>query len=184
MFRRFTLLLIVLATAVVYAESLDSVPRSYSLPDNRTFTIQVAKGWRDEVLASDKYHRRIKLYPSSGEPFEIYVTPFWPVPGERVTPTSAFIRSWVEGAATKAKEKSVETEIPLTALNEKSAHGFYFSATDRSSKPGEFRHITQGAFLVRDLWVFLTVLTNDGQEEILQQALCMVRSAAQDTTKH
>ena len=177
-----TVLSAVLATVMVYGESLDIAPRSYSLPDQRTFTIQAPKAWREEVLASDNYHRRIKLYPSSGSPFEIYITPWWPVPGERATPNRAFIHSWVEAAANKAKEKSVETEVPLIALNGKSVQGFYFYVTDRAPKAGEFKRMTQGAFLTGNLWVFFTVLTNDGQEEVLKQALDMVKSVAESKT--
>ena len=88
------------------------------------------------------------------------------------------MRSSVQRAIDEAKPDSVEQEIPIRELTGASGPGFYFSATDKAPKPGEYKYLTQGIVKVSDLTVTFAILTNDGQEQVAKDALDMVRSAA------
>jgi hypothetical protein len=61
----------------------------------------------------------------------------------------------------------------------RSGPGFYFSATDRAPKPGEYKFLTQGIVRVGELSVTFTILTNDGQEAVVKQALEALKGASQ-----
>jgi hypothetical protein len=60
--------------------------------------------------------------------------------------------------------------------------GFYFSATDRAPKPDEYKFLTQGVVRVGELSVTFTILTNDGQDAVVKQALDALKSATQEPT--
>ncbi|HEY7676568.1 MAG TPA: hypothetical protein VIG69_05830, partial [Candidatus Methylomirabilis sp.] len=69
------------------------------------------------------------------------------------------------------------TTIEVRELQGVAARGYYFSATDRAPKPGEYKFMTQGMLRVGSLLVTFTILTNDGQGNIVADALAMLRSA-------
>ena len=47
----------------------------------------------------------------------------------------------------------------------------------KAPKPGEYKYMTQGMLVVRELAVSFTILTNDGQQQVVQDALTMLKSA-------
>ena len=55
--------------------------------------------------------------------------------------------------------------------------GFYFCATDRAPKPGEYKYLTQGTIRVGELLVTFTILTNDGQAGVVSGAMMMLKTA-------
>jgi hypothetical protein len=61
----------------------------------------------------------------------------------------------------------------------RNGHTRYFSATDRAPKPGEYKFMTQGMLQVGELSVTFTILTNEGQELVIKQALDALKGAAQ-----
>jgi hypothetical protein len=56
--------------------------------------------------------------------------------------------------------------------------GYYYTVTDKAPKPGEFKLMTQGMFGLVDLRVSFTILTNEGQEGTVKEALAMLSSAS------
>ena len=51
--------------------------------------------------------------------------------------------------------------------------------TNSAPKPGEFKYLTQGIAHVGDINLAFTILTNDGQETVVTDALDMIRRASQ-----
>jgi hypothetical protein len=72
----------------------------------------------------------------------------------------------------------MEHYLPVEQLTGAPGPGYYFSATDREPKPGEFKYLTQGMLLVGDVIVAFSILTNDAQEKVRDQALAMLKSAS------
>ena len=68
--------------------------------------------------------------------------------------------------------------LSVNELTGTSGVGYYFSATDRAPAPGEYRYMTQGMISVGALAVTFTILTNDGQSGVVDDALAMVSRAA------
>ena len=92
--------------------------------------------------------------------------------------TAIKMRHSVQQGADKAKPSAMEPYLSVDQLTGAPGPGYYFSATDREPKPGEFKYLTQGMLLVGDAVVAFSILTNDAQEEVRDQALAMLKSAS------
>jgi hypothetical protein len=155
--------------------------RRFELPDHGVLVIRVPSDWRDKVgQAPNRLPPTIGFAPKSGKPFRILVTPIWPIPKDRAPPTRDEIRSRVERGAQGVRAQAVEPELRIIEFQGRSGPGFYFSATDRAPKPGEYKFLTHGIVRVGELSVTFTILTNDGQEAIVAQALEALKGARQD----
>ena len=69
--------------------------------------------------------------------------------------------------------------IPVKDIEGASGSGYYYTATDRAAKPAEFKYKMQGMLRVGDLVVAFTILSNDGAEAAVADALKMLKSAQQ-----
>jgi hypothetical protein len=92
--------------------------------------------------------------------------------------TAIKMRHSVQQTADKVKPSATEQYLPVEQLTGAPGPGYYFSATDREPKPGEFKYLTQGMLLVGDVVVGFSILTNDAQEKVRDQALATLKSAS------
>jgi hypothetical protein len=153
--------------------------RQYALPDHGYFVLQVPRDWKDQVRQPpNRLPPTIVFSRTSGYPFQILLTPIWSMRKDRPPDSRDDLRAAVEQAAHAAKSQAVESELPIIEFQGRSGPGFYFSATDRAPKPGEYKFLNQGILRVGELTVTFTILTNDGQELIVKQALDLLKSAA------
>ena len=160
----------------------------FALPDKSKLELAIPAGWQDELKANQATKGRqgpaadtIVLKPRNGAPFEVFVTP---VAGQKPgasADTAIKMRASVQQSADKVKPSATEQYLPVEQLTGASAPGYYFSATDREPKPSEFKHLTQGMLLVGDVVVGFSILTNDAQEKVRDQALAMLKSASHVT---
>lgn len=152
--------------------------RQYPLPDGSIFQMKVPVSWlHDFIQERSELPPTITLHPRTGDDFAVFVTPL-PPPGEHTPPPSAeAIREHVQRVVEKARPQAVEHVIAIRELRGTSGAGYYFSATDKAPKPGEYKVMTQGTFGVGNLIVAFTVLTNDGQQAIVDDALTMIKGA-------
>jgi hypothetical protein len=77
---------------------------------------------------------------------------------------------------------TIEGTLPPQELSGAANHGYYFKATDRAPKVGEFKYLTQGIVCLGEINLAFTVLTNDGQDSVIKAALDAMREALQVTT--
>lgn len=151
--------------------------RRYPLPDHGFFQIQVPSSWKDELQQpSDRLPPTIVLKPATGNLFTMLMTPIWPAKKE-TPPTTEKIRELVQKSAEKARPQSIEQVINLVEFKGTSARGYYFSATDKAPKPGEYKFLIQGILAVGELMVTFTILTNDNQGNVAREALNVIREA-------
>jgi hypothetical protein len=151
---------------------------TYPLPQHGRFQMEVPLAWIDEVRQPQgEVPPTIVLRPKEGNGFEVLVTPIWRQRPDVPPATKEAVRQSVQRAADYRKSQAVESSLPLIEFAGASGPGFYFSATDKTPGPGEYRYLTQGMLLVSELAVLFTILTNDGQEQVKQQALDMLKSA-------
>ncbi len=149
----------------------------YELPNQDSLELTVPPAWEDRVdQPEDGGPPTIDLRPREGAPFEIYLTPDWPDAQDRA-PDADTLREIVRAAAERIRGQSVEENLEIRRLQGASGVGFYFVATDRAPQPEEFRFMNQGALQVGDLTVTFTILTNDGQEAVVEEAFAMLKSA-------
>jgi len=165
--------LLLLALSVTGAIAADGEKKTFALPDNSKLELAIPAGWKDEPK-----EKSIALSPREGAPFQVVVTPVARQKPGASSDTAIKMRHSVQQGADKVKPSAIEQYLPVEPLTGAPGPGYYFSATDREPKPGEFKHLTQGMLLVGDVVVGFSILTNDAQEKVRDQALAMLKSAS------
>lgn len=166
----------------------DGAARRYELPNLDTLEFVVPPAWDETVdQPGDGGPPTIQLRPREGAVFEIYITPDWPETPDKAAPDAETLRETVRGAAERIRDlprgdKPVEAALEIRRLQGTGGVGFYFVATDRAPQPEEFRYMNQGALQVGDLTVMFTILTNEGQDAVVEEALDMLKNAVHRDT--
>jgi hypothetical protein len=152
--------------------------REYSLPDHGSLQLGVSASWKDELRQPpDSLPQTIVFSQDRGAPFEILITPLWSGKIDSALLNADELKQNVRATADELKSQAVEKVIDVKGLTSGASFGYYFTLTDRVPKPGEFKYMTQGIMRVGDLLIFFTILTNDGQSKIIEEALTMIKSA-------
>jgi len=161
----------------------DRLPRRYELPNLDALELALPAGWQDETdTPPGGTSLTIRLYPAAGAPFEVFVTPESPEPPAGDVLDTEELREAVRDAAERIRPQAVEETIEIRRLQGAGGIGFYFLATDRAPQPEQFRYMNQGALQVGDLTLWFTILTNEGQEAVVAEALAMLQAAAHRST--
>ncbi len=171
------LLLCALAAGRLVADGAGTL-RRYELPNLDTLELVLPAGWQDTVdEPPGGVPLTIQFRPVEGASFEIFVTLESP---EQLMPEVRdpnALRNAVRDAASRIQPQAVEETIELRHLQGADGIGFYFSATDRVPLAGDFRFTNQGALQVGDLTLWFMILTNEGQEAVVVDALAMLQTA-------
>jgi len=164
------------AASFVAAE--ETTTRNYKIPDHGSIQLQVPQSWKEELLQPTRGLPPTTVFsPKTGTSFQILLTPMFSVREGMALSTPSEVKMNVERAAEQLKGQAVEKSILVKELKGPSAIGYYFSATDRAPKPGEYKYITQGMLRVGELALTFTVLSNDGAENIVSESLLMLKGA-------
>ncbi len=164
------------AAALLSAQSPSA--RRFPVPGQGELVLQVPGAWQAVGRQPQgDLPPTFTFTPLSGAPFKVLVTAGGPAkPG--MPPLDAdTLRKQVETFAESAKPQAVEKSLAVKELKGPASHGFYFSATDKAPKAGEFKCLAQGMARIGDIIMVFTILTNDGQETVVKAALEMVRGA-------
>jgi hypothetical protein len=152
--------------------------KKYALPQRGSLQMNVPVGWSDEVRPPQRNGPPTIIFRAKdGKAFDVLVTPIWRARPEVPVATKEALRQSVQRAADEAKAQALEQTIPLIELTGASGPGFYFSVTDKAPNPGEYKYLTQGLLRVGELAVSFSILTNDGQEQVREDALTLLKSA-------
>ena len=165
-------LLLSLATSAT-SIAADGEKKAVALPDKSKLELAIPAGWQDELK-----EKSIALSPREGAPFQVVLTPVARQKPGASADTAIQMRHNVQQAADKVKPSAMEPYLPVEPVTGAPGPGYYFSATDREPKPGEFKYLTRGMLLVGDVVVSFSILTNDKQEKARDQALAMLKSAS------
>jgi hypothetical protein len=166
---------------VTAATAEETSLRRYPLADHSSIQLNVPASWKDEVRQPPKgLPPTIWFGPQTGASFKALVTPLWPRKKD-VPPASADkIRQLVHQEARRVKPVAVEKTIAIKELKGSSSIGYYFSVTDRAPKKGEYKYMTQGIIRIGEVLTTFTILTNDGQESIVSEAIAMLKGAVHE----
>ena len=170
-------------TALIFMAKLAETPgpfisfheKSYTLPDHGVLILKVPDEWSDRVSLphGEGLPPNILFMPKSGEQFQILFTPIWEglIALENLGATEG-IRQLVGDEAKNASAQSVEKNIKINEIH--GTHiGFYFTATDKAPRPGEYKYMTQGAVRIDKIIGMFTILTNNPNSHVVEQALIM-----------
>jgi hypothetical protein len=157
----------------------DTVAKVYNLPGHGQLRLHLPRDWNDEVRQHPgDFPPTLFISGFEGSPFVVFITPRWPDPhnaSDFGTPKS--IHDIVAKAAAAAAPQSVEGKLSIVTMGGGQGPGYYFDATDRAPKPGEFKYMTQGAVGVGELVCTFTILTNDKESPVKNKTLTMVSRA-------
>jgi hypothetical protein len=153
--------------------------RRFDVPYYGALVMQVPADWNAQFRQPRwKKPPTITITPSSGPPFRFLVSFLWTMTkkgaGYRLPEDD---RAFVAQAATRAKGRAVEEELPVVEFKGRSGPGYYFSSTDRIATPEEFKLLTEGVVQVDGVSVTFTILTNPGQEDVVKRALAILKAA-------
>jgi hypothetical protein len=176
-------LLSLLVTATAVAQANTTAPRRFALPEHGQFVIPVPADWKGQMnQPANRMPPTITFTPASGKPFHVLMTAIWPAAKDGQPQSRDQLRATVQRGVDGARTQAVEKELQVVEFQGRTGPGFYFSATDRAPKPDEYKFLTQGVVRVGELSVTFTILTNDGQDAIVKQALDALKGATQEPT--
>ncbi len=138
----------------------------------------VPKAWQSELRQPPNNLPPTIVFSSKTEPeFQVLFTIIFSPEKSMKTPDISKIKNDTQNLLSVIQSQAVESKIELQELKGKAISGYYFSATDRAPKPGEFKYITQGTLLIDNLFPVFTILTNDDSVKIIASALEMLKSS-------
>jgi hypothetical protein len=154
--------------------------RKYPIPEHGTLELNVPTSWKAEVHKPQEDMPPTIIYkPASGDDFQVLVTVLWRKTGEQDFNSPTKIRALVEQDGHKILSKAVETRLVVQQMRGVNNIGYFFSLTDKSPNPGEFRYLTRGAIGVGNLLLNATILHRVKESESVKDALSMLREAKQ-----
>lgn len=170
--------MVLLCWIATAAAAEQAVMRSFPLPDHGTLQLNTPAAWKDEVQQPpNRLPPTVSFRPQAGAPFEVSLTPLWPARKDIPLPDTAWMRQQVRQAAERIRTGAAEATLEVREFQAAAGPGYYFTATDRAPKPGEYKFLTQGMMRVGTVVVTFTILTNDGQAGIVSEALGMLMGA-------
>lgn len=170
------LLFLVAASHNVVAN--DTSIRSYTLFNKGSLQLIVPDSWRDKTEQQLTYlPPTITFTPLHGTSFHILISPMWAYREDINLPSLEETKQLIDIAAEHAKEQAVEGSISKHEFNSMENKGYYYSATDKAPKPGEYKYMTQGMLRIGELFCTFTILTNDNSIGISEDAVKMLSDA-------
>ncbi|MCX7142785.1 MAG: hypothetical protein NT123_17290 [Proteobacteria bacterium] len=170
------LLMTILAMPAAAAE--EKSVREFSLPNMGRLELSMPSPWTDRMRQPPQGALPvITLSPAVGNGFQIVVLPSWADHPGAVLPGKEEMRRIVGRAADEATAHSIEKVLSPKEIAGASASGYYFSATDKAPKAGEFKYMAQGMLRVGDLALKFMALANDGAETALAETIEMLKTA-------
>jgi hypothetical protein len=170
--------LVVLSAVAPPALAADKTAiQRFELGNRRSLELLVPSGW-SAVVRKRQDHSIVEITfgPSRGVPFEVSLMPSWAPKSADAAVRERELRELVARFIDSVKTHSVETELGIVKLAGASGTGFYFSATDKSPRPADYTYLTQGASQVEDLRIKFKILTRDGQDQVVRDAISMLKS--------
>lgn len=156
----------------------DSDTRSYELSNVGSLQLLVKKSWRDEMRQPPgQLPPTITFTPRNGNAFQILITPMWAFREGVTMPDLSGIKQIVQQSAQSVSDQAVEKSIPIKRVKGKNGIGYYFTATDKAPKQGEYKYMTQGMLRIGELAATFTILSNDGAGNVVTDAMSMVGGA-------
>ena len=174
--KQFIAISLLLASSLASAEGLAT--KNYPLPGHGSLQLQVSESWQEIVhQAPNGLPPTIVFTLKKGASFQMLLTPIYSMTKEMVLPKPDEMRMHLDFAAQAAKEQATEETIQIMELKGPSVIGYYFSVTDRAPEPGEYKFMSQGMMRVGDLAPSFTILSNEGAENAVTEALSMLKNA-------
>ena len=156
--------------------------RRFAIPGGGAMVLAVPDGWRDEAKPNYYPNRPLTLVftPATGDQFVVHVSPVL-ASARNPRPGIGEVHDGVAKSADRLKPQAVEPELKIVDFRAGEIFGSYYAATAGAPKPGEYRHLTQGTYVLADLIVNFSIYTRDGGEVIVEKALDVMKTARRES---
>ena len=157
--------------------------RRFELPNRDTLELTLPGGWIDHVeQPAGGGPPTIQISVAKDGPHQVFVTPEWPDPVATNVRELPALRDAIRDMAERIKSQAAEAYVETRHLSGANGSGYYFTVTDRSPGPGEFKFMSQGALQVGELTLWFTILTDEGEDTVAVEALAMLQAAVHRRT--
>lgn len=167
-------LLAALQTAAIPSKTSQSTTPGgdFPIPGHGSLGLKVPDGWVVQSKdVADPASVTLHITPASGSAFDMYVTAVWLNSEKLSNITPDWLKQNSQAAADKLLSRAVEKVATLHDLRGSQTTCYYYTLTDRESKPGEYTYLTQGMLLTGELLATLTVLRRTRESSEVTQAL-------------
>jgi hypothetical protein len=153
-------------------------PREFNVAEHGALVIDVPRSWVQYVKqASDGAPPTIVLRPRLGDEFQLLLTPLWNTNGAKGFNSAENVREFVTFSAKQLASNSVEKNLVVETIPREKGNAFYFFATDRAPKKGEYPYLIQGAIGMDDLVVSVSLLFRNKEAEAMDAVLNLFSTA-------
>ena len=166
-------------SAVDTADESSPAIRRIKLPDHGYLDLPAPSAWLVKAERPLAFVApTISFDPPEGNAFSVLITVIRNVNGDPKFNDAKSVSNAVAKARDMAVKSATTRHIPILELKGDQLTGYYFTATDRAPKPGEWRYMTHGSAALLDLLLTFTVFSNDPQQPEAAQALAMLQKAS------
>ncbi len=170
-----------LAAAPAWAD--DPSIRRYLLPNHDTLELAMPAGWADHFeQPAGGGPPTVEIAVADGGPRQVFVRVEWADPTAKDVRELPQLRDAIRDLAERIQPEAVESYLEVRHIAGANGVGFYFTATDRNPRPGEFKFMSQGALQAGSLTLWFTILTDEGQDTVAVEALGMLQAAVHRRT--
>ncbi len=152
-------------------------PHVYPIADRGSLILQVPSDWTESVRGADTGLPPTITLTGPDAAVKLLITPIWSLRKDPAFNSPERLEALIADSASRVQPTAVESQLSLNEITTASGKGYYFTATDRSPKPGEFEYMAQGAVPAGGFLLSFTVLTHEKPPGGVAPALAIVRSA-------
>lgn len=146
--------------------------------NNGHLVLELPQDWQATDSKETRFAPTVELKGRQGPDFRVLVSTVGSQPSGAHGPAAAeWSESMTKRGAANALAQAVESSLPLQPLRSDRVQGYFFHATDRAPKPGEYKFLVQGAAVVQDVRITFTILVNDDSRTAIEAGLGMLRQA-------
>jgi len=154
--------------------------KKFPIPDHGVLELNVPASWAMEVHQPQKGMSPTMIFkPPKGNDFQVLITVLWNKTGEQDFNSPDKIKTFVETDGQRVLRKAVEAKLVVQQIRRVNNIGYYYSLTDKTPKPGEYRCTTRGGIGVGDLLLNFTMLHRVKDSEAVKETLSVLREAKQ-----
>ncbi len=152
--------------------------RSYPIPAHGNLELRFPADWRSGFGGPPgALPPTISIGPENRDIY-IKVTVFWNIKNDPDFNDPELLKATVYQIGNSLLPNAEESAIELKEINGTGNRGYYYTVTDKNPKPGEWKYMTQGSVVVKDLQLAFTILSHAKSSDGIDAAILMFKEAA------
>ena len=172
----FRVLFSVLVLFSFESKGAETAEKRYPLGERGTLVVTAPAAWTEDVRRKEDLPPTIFYSPAGKQ--QVMMTPLWHARPDMPRFSRESVRHNVEQGLKAIREQALEKDIPIVEFKGKAGAGWYYDATDKAPKPGEFRYLRQGMLMLSgEVILWFTILTNERKDPALAGAMRMLQGA-------